>query len=136
MMITYILKSVCPAGYIRWDNLYHIYEKNKELKSNLRKAPKLSCIVLHPGNNKQNVPLELAVIHETTISAARSYFPNRRDVGNFLEIFNTWWIISNSKKRFSPNILGNAVINGNKKTEILRALVDWIEQWHQSLHSH
>ena len=39
----------------------------------------------------------------------------RRDVASFLEIFNTWWTISNSKKRFAPNILGNAVIYGENK---------------------
>ena len=54
---------------------------------------------------KENVLLALEVMHETMITAARSYFPNRRDVANFLEIFNTWWTISNSKDRFSPNIL-------------------------------
>ena len=54
---------------------------------------------------KENVPLALEVMHEITITAARSYFPNRRDVANFLEMFNTWWTISNSKKRFSPDIL-------------------------------
>ena len=46
---------------------------------------------------KENVPLALEVMYETTITAARSYFPNRRDVANFLEMFNTWWTISNSK---------------------------------------
>ena len=55
--------------------------------------------------SKENVPLALEVIHETTITAARSYFPNRRDVANFLEMFNTWCTISDSKKRFSTNIL-------------------------------
>ena len=54
---------------------------------------------------KENVPLALTVMHETTIAAARSYFPNQRDVANFLEMFNTRCTISNSKKRFSPNIL-------------------------------
>ena len=54
---------------------------------------------------KENVPLALEVMHETTITAARSYFPNRRDAANFLEMFNTWWTISNSKERFSTNIL-------------------------------
>ena len=39
--------------------------------------------------DKENVPLALAVIHETAIA-------------NILEMFNTCWIISNSKKRFSP----------------------------------
>ena len=102
--------TCCWAGYIRWVDLYNIYDKGNELKSNLGKPPKLSYLALHPGNNKQNVPLAL----ETTITAARSYFPNWRDVASFLEIFNTWWTISNSKQRFSPNILRNAVINGTK----------------------
>ena len=124
------IKISCPAGYIRLGDLYQMYDKDKELKSNLRKAPKLSTLALHPGNNKQNVPFAVAVIHETTITAARSSFPNRRDVANFLEIFSTWWNISNSKKRSSPNILGNIVINKDKKTEFLRALADWIEQWY------
>ena len=53
---------------------------------------------------KENAPLALAVMLETIIGA-RGYFPNRRNVANFLEMFNTWWTISNSKKRFSPNIL-------------------------------
>ena len=54
---------------------------------------------------KEKVPLALEVMYETTITAAQSYFPSRRDVANFLEMFNTGWIIWNSKKRFSPNIL-------------------------------
>ena len=54
---------------------------------------------------KENAPLAVAVMHETTIIGARSYFSNQRDVANFLEMFNTWWTISNSEKRFSPNIL-------------------------------
>ena len=64
--------TYCSAGYIHWVDLYNIYDKGKELKSNLRKPQKLSYLALHPGNNKQNVPLAL----ETTITAARSYFPN------------------------------------------------------------
>ena len=55
----------------------------------LKKPPKLSYLALHPGNNKQNVRLVLAVLHETTITAARNYFPNRRYVASFFEIFNT-----------------------------------------------
>ena len=54
---------------------------------------------------KENEPLALEVMHETTITTARSYFLNRRDVANFLQMFKTWWTISNSKKKFSPNIL-------------------------------
>ena len=36
------------------------------------------------------------------------------------------WTISNSKQRFSPNILRNAVIKGTKNC-VLGALADWIE---------
>ena len=36
------------------------------------------------------------------------------------------------KKRFSLNILRDAMIHGEKKIEFLRALTDWIEQWCQS----
>ena len=54
--------------------------------------------------DKENVPLALEVMHETTITAARSYFLNRRDVAIFLEMFNTWRTISSSRKRFWPNI--------------------------------
>ena len=39
---------------------------------------------------KENIPLALEVMHEITITAAPSYFPSRRDVANFLEMFNTW----------------------------------------------
>ena len=42
---------------------------------------------------KEYVPLVL-VMHETTITVARSYFPNRRDAAQFLEMFNTWRTIS------------------------------------------
>ena len=54
---------------------------------------------------KENAPLALAVMQETTITAARGYFPNRRDVANILEMFNTWCTVLNPKKRFSQNIL-------------------------------
>ena len=64
---------------------------------------------------KEKVPLALAVMHQTTITGARSSFPDRRDVANFLEMFNTWWTILNSKKRFSPNILEMLTSMGTKK---------------------
>ena len=67
MMITFIIKISCSAGVTRWVDLY-----SKELKNNFKKTPKSSYLALHPGNNKQNVRLALAVLHETTITAARS----------------------------------------------------------------
>ena len=72
-----------PAGFIQWKDLYHIYDKDKGLPANLNKAPKLSYQALHPGNNKQSVPLTLAIIHETTIAAAGSYFHTRSDLSGF-----------------------------------------------------
>ena len=102
---------------------------DKELAGHLRKAPKLTYQVLHPGNNKQNVPLALAIIHETTIAASKSYLPNRPNVANFLKILNIWWTISNSKQRFTPNVLGNAVVQGDKKTKFLRVLAFWVGLW-------
>ena len=84
---------------------------------------------MHPGNNKQNVPLALSITHKTTIAASKGYLPNRGDVGNFLTIFNTWCTILNSKHRFTPNGLENAIVLEDKKTEFYRVLADWIEQW-------
>ena len=115
------------AGFIQWKDLYDIYDKDKGLLANLNKAPKLSYQALHPGNNKQNVPLALAIIHETTIAAARGYFPTRSDLSGFLNVINIWWTISDSKQRYNPNVLGNAIIFSDKKTD--RIFADWIKLW-------
>ena len=45
------IKISFSAGYIRWGYLYNIYDKDKELESNMRNTPKLSYLALHPGNN-------------------------------------------------------------------------------------
>ena len=71
-------KINCQGGYIHWDDLYDGYDKDKELKSDLRKAQKLSDLALHPGNTKQNVPLALPSIHETTITTSRSFSKSKR----------------------------------------------------------
>ena len=109
--------------------MYDIYDLHKRLKDYLRKAPKLPYQALYPGNNKQNVPLALSIIHETTIASSKSYLPNSADVANFLTIFNTWWTILNSKQRFTPSSLGNAIVLKTKKTEFYRVLAGWLEQW-------
>ena len=95
----------------------------------MNKAPKLSYEALHPGNNKQSVPIALAIIHETNIAAARSYFPTRSDLFGFLNLINIWWTISNSKQRYTPNVLRNAIIFGDKKTDFYRIFANWIELW-------
>jgi len=89
-----------------------LFHQNVILKSNFRKAPKLSYQALQPGNNKQN-SLAIAVFHETTIAAAKSYFPNRKDLVGFFTVM-----------KFFPNSLSNAIVFGNKKTDFYRALAN------------
>ena len=100
----------CESGYIRWQDFREIFQEDEKQKANLREAPKLTHSSLHPGNNKQNVGLALAILHETTLPACKSYFPARKDVIAFLTLFNVWWMIVNSKKRFHPNKLANTVV--------------------------
>ena len=104
-----------PAGYITWSDLHTIYDKDEKLASNLKKAHKLTYTALHPGNNKQNVPLALAIFDESTIAATKSYLPERHDIAGFLTLIQKWWTVANSKQRFSPNVLGNAIIRGMVK---------------------
>ena len=121
----------CPASFISWADFHKISEKDELLQSGLKKAPKLNYQVLHPGNNKQNFMLAMAIFHETTITAAKSYYPQRLDMSGFLAIINRWWTISNSKQQFSPNILGNAIVNGDGKTDFLVSFANWLENWRE-----
>ena len=50
-----------------------VYEKDLALDAGLRKAPKITMKVLHPGNFKQNVSLALAIFDETTSAAIHSF---------------------------------------------------------------
>ena len=86
--------------------------------------------VTHPGNNKQSVPLNLAILQENTTATIKSYFPHRLDVANFLTLFNKVFIICNSKQSFNTsNQLGNAAIQGDHKPEFLLLVADWVETW-------
>ena len=89
----------------------------------MRKAPKLTTKVLHPGNCKQNVPNALAIFDETTIAAVKSYFPEKASAAAFLTLFSKWWVLSNSKARYSTaNYLGNAAVIGDNKQ---RSCAQW-----------
>ena len=86
--------------------------------------------VLHPGNCKQSVPPALAIFDETTSAAIESYFPDRTDASGFLGLVHSWWIISNSKRKFNTrNKLGNAATKGDSKTSFFRAFADWLTMW-------
>ena len=58
-----------PPGTIRWSTFHRVHEKDLAIKCPVKKAPKISYQVLHPGNNKQSVPLTLAIFELSTISA-------------------------------------------------------------------
>ena len=94
-----------PCGEISWSLLHAVYDNDEKLNANLRKAPKLTYSTLHPGNNKQNVQLALNIFHETTVAAVKSYFPERTDAAQFLKLVGTWWSITNSKSRYSPELV-------------------------------
>jgi hypothetical protein len=82
------------------------------------------------GNCKQSVPVALAIFHETTSAAIDYYFEEKGDASGFLKLFNTWWMIANSKQRFnSGNRLGNAATANDNKPEFLRELANWVEKW-------
>ena len=96
-----------PAGFLSWNSLYKVYEKDETLSGNLRKAHKLTYRAIHPGNNKQSVSLALAIFDETTSAAIRSYFPEINDAASFLTLFYKLFVICNSKQRYNEaNRLG------------------------------
>lgn len=119
------------GGELNWKTLHDIFEKDVLLEAHLRKAPEITYKVLHPGNCKQNVPVALAVFHETTSAAIEQHFPERKGSADFLRLINTWWIISNAKEMISSHRLGHAVIKGDNKPEFLRAFAKWVEEWHK-----
>ena len=43
-----------------------------------------------------------------------------------------WWVLSNSKTRYSTaSYLGNAAVTGDNKPSFLRAMTDWIQNWQE-----
>jgi len=86
----------CEAGEISWKLFHDVYEKDQDLQSNLKKAPKI-------------VPLALSIFHETTSAAIISYFSECKAAADFLKVFDKWWNISNSRTRYNTNNrIGNA----------------------------
>ena len=116
-------------GEISWDLLHKVNDKDIELSANLRKAPKLNYKTLHPGDNKQDVTRALKIFHPTNSAAINSYVPLNCAPAEFLQLFQTWWRISNSKIRFSNNPLGNAAVLNNNMPQFLRMFANWIESW-------
>ena len=89
-----------PAGKITWKLLHDVYDRDQLLDAYLRKAPKLSYRSLHPGDNKQSVPLALNIFDRSTAVGISEYYPESKDASEFIKFINIWWTISNSKKEF------------------------------------
>ena len=51
----------------------YAYDADYSLNFHLRKAPSLNYQALHPGMNKQSVPLDLAIFYSKTSAAMREY---------------------------------------------------------------
>ena len=117
------------AGNVRWSHLHQVHAKDLELNAHLRKAPKVGYKVLHPGNNKQSVPLALAIFEETTFTAIRSYLPEEHTTADFLQLIHFWWLIVNSKERFHPNPIGNALKMNDSRCDLLSRISLWLENW-------
>ena len=75
-----------PAGKISWKLLHSVFDEDEKLRGNLIKAYKLTYKVLDPGDNKQRVPLALAIFDPTTSAAIESYFPERNAAVQFLRL--------------------------------------------------
>ena len=69
-----------PPGCIQWSTFHRVHEKDLAIRCHIIKAPKLSYQALHPGNNKQYVPLTLAIFDLTTITAISQYFPDEKTI--------------------------------------------------------
>ena len=117
------------AGDISWALLHGVHEKDKTLSANFRKACKLGKKTQYPGNNKQDVNLALNIFHETTSAAIQSYFPSEYSASKFLKLFSLWWVVSNTKMKYSNNIIGNAAVMGDSKPQFIRALAHWVQEW-------
>ena len=118
------------SGEVSWKLLHDVHEKDILLGANLRKAPKLSNKVLHPGKFKQNVQVALDIFHETTTAAIKCYYPDRQDAADFLHLINVWWTISNSKDQYNfSNRLGNAAVKDDNKPAFLREMASWLKNW-------
>ena len=119
-----------PGGEISWKLLHDVYDLDHVLPGNLRKAPCLSYKTLHPGDNKQNVPLALNIFERSTAIGITEYFPERKDASEFIKLVNIWWTISNSKQEKNTHYrLGNAAVEGDMKPQFMRKFADWIEEW-------
>ena len=92
-------------------------------------AGKLTYKVLHPGNNKHNTALAIAIFHESTIAACKRYCHEKKDVAAFVTLMNGWWTIVNVKTRYSPNPFAHTIVKRDGKVKFLCSFSHWLEEW-------
>ena len=68
------------------------------------------------------------VFHETMSASNKSYFPQDLSAAEFLHFINCWWLISNSKSKYS-NYIGYAILKEDEKPEFLHCFSQWINEW-------
>ena len=74
--------------HITWAELHFLYDQDLKLQGNLEKSSKLTYKALHPGNNRQDVNLALAMFDKTTVAVCKSYLHERQDMSSFLTLVN------------------------------------------------
>ena len=62
-------------------------------------------------------------------ASIKSYFLQDLSAAEFLHLINSWWLISNSKSKYSSNYIGYAIVTEDKKPEFLRCFSQWINEW-------
>ena len=62
----------------------------------------------------------------------KSHFPGEPSAAAFLTLFSNWWVLSDSKARYSAaNYLGNVAVIGDNKPSFFHAMADWIQNWQE-----
>ena len=126
------LTLIVPAGNVSWRRHHKVHDADHSLNFHLRKAPSLNYQALHPGNNKQSVPLALAIFDSKTSAEMREYLKDEDIVTPaFIELINIWWLLVNSKERFHPHHFGNAFSPNTLKDKrtFLLEVNNWLSTW-------
>ena len=120
-------------SFVSWKTFYDVYGKDSKLQANLRKAPKFTYGAIDPDNNKQSMPLALAIFDKSTTAAMECYFPEKSDAACFLSAFQKVFVICNAKTQYNTsNMFGNAIFCSDSKPEFLLYFAIWIQQWSTS----
>ena len=75
-------------------------------------------MAIHPGNNKQSMPRDVAIFDESPASAIECYLPEKSDAACFLSAFQKLFVICNAKPQYNTaNMLANAVVCSDSRPD-------------------